>query len=221
MIREHWTLVFCSLFLFIKKLCKIIDNENIQKIFYWIRFYINRSFDNSYYHWNIISNCYPKYKKGKNIRKWSKFKKILQVLRDAEYQYFEQDLDEDNIRDYTAFINTDGGSLRFPFTGSQLIDSLVDDSIGNAVVDDGNQSTESICTNPKAGYCISWTTDFGTEQQILISDFGWEVSPMSIRKTGRRDFSVYSDTLIRCTISSLDTGSPGDFSSNKNDLDCN
>ena len=145
---------------------------------------------------------------------------MLQVLRDAEYQYYEQDLNENDIRDYTAHINSDGNSLRFPFAGSDNLDSLVDDTFGNAVVSDGDQSTESICTNPKAGYCISWTTDFGTDQQILLVDFGWEASPVRIRKTGRRDYSVFSDTLIRCTISALDTGTMGNFSSTRNDSSC-
>ena len=147
-------------------------------------------------------------------------RKFLQTLRDAEYQYYEQDLDEDEIRDFTASINDDGNSLRFPISGGSVLDSLIDDSYAGLVVNDGGQATSSTCTDPKAGYCLSWTTDFSTDQQVLLGDFGWEASPTSVRKTGRHDFSVYADKQIRCTITTQTTGTPGSFESSRNDPDC-
>ena len=41
-------------------------------------------------------------------------KKTLQTIRDGEYEYFEQDLNNDGERNFTAFITGAGGSLGDP-----------------------------------------------------------------------------------------------------------
>ena len=168
----------------------------------------------------IIAIAIPNLIKARISSNEANSRKVLQVLRDAEYQYYEQDLDEDNLRDFTAQINSDGQSLRFPVSGADPIEALVDDSFIGAVVSDGDQSTSSICVNPKSGYCITWTSDFGTSQQELFGDFGWETSPSNVRRTGRHDFSVFSDKAIRCTLTTQSTGQPGTFDSSRSDPDC-
>ena len=41
-------------------------------------------------------------------------RKMMQTLRDAEGEFFEQDIDGNGTRDYTALIAAEGGSLRQP-----------------------------------------------------------------------------------------------------------
>jgi len=42
----------------------------------------------------------------------------------------------------------------------------------------------------------------------------------SVRITGNRDFSVYSDGTIRCTVSLGSIGSEGIFEANRNSIGC-
>ena len=153
-------------------------------------------------------------------------RKSMQTLRDAEAEYFEQDLDGNNARDYTQLIGslTTRGSLRCPDRARDCeeSDALVDSSFFDALPAsgaDGETATVADCANPKAGYCISMgdlaeigSTDF---------DFGWEASFRSFDKTGRRDFSVFGDGTIRCTLdSSLAKGATGAFGSSRSDSGC-
>lgn len=152
-------------------------------------------------------------------------RKSMQTLRDAEAEYFEQDLDGNNARDYTQLIGslTTRASLRCPDRARDCeeSDALVDSSFFEALPEagDGETATVADCANPKAGYCISMgdlaeigSTDF---------DFGWEASFRSFDKTGRRDFSVFGDGTIRCTLdSSLAKGATGAFGSSRSDSGC-
>ena len=152
-------------------------------------------------------------------------RKSMQTLRDAEAEYFEQDLDGNNTRDYTQTIGslTTPGSLRCPdlINPCEESDALVDSSFFDALPpgSDGTTAALANCDNPKAGYCISMgdlaeigSTDF---------DFGWEASFRSFDKTGRRDFSVFGDGTIRCTLdSSLAKGATGAFGSKRSDSGC-
>jgi len=150
-------------------------------------------------------------------------RKSMQTLRDAEAEYFEQDLDGNNERDYTQLIGSLGtaNSLRSPDGSTDESDSLVDNSFEGAIptTGDGVQATTANCSDPKAGYCIGMadpaeigSTDF---------DFGWEASFRSFDKTGRRDFSVFGDGTIRCTLpTGLGKGALGQFSSTRSDGGC-
>ncbi len=137
-------------------------------------------------------------------------RKAMQTLRDAEGEYFEQDLNDDGERNYTGFIAT----LRDPEGTGEEEDALIDSSFEDA--DSGEDPSAADCTDSKSGYCIGWdATEIGAAADDL-DDFGWEASMTSFRKTGRKDFSVYGDGVIRCTVTGQTTsGQPGDFNSDR------
>jgi len=149
-------------------------------------------------------------------------RKSLQTLRDAEYEYSEQDLNNNGIRDFTNLIGTQGtaGTLRDPSGTSDEEDALVDGTFEGAVVNDGNVAVSATCTNPKAGYCVGWSADAGNDPLSLQGDFGWEASMTTVGKIGRKDFSVFADKVIKCRVSSQPTGGTGQFESTRNDPDC-
>ena len=150
-------------------------------------------------------------------------RKAMQTLRDAEYEFFEQDLDGDGKRDFTSLIgtlNTDD-SLRSPEGSGTEFDALIDFSFEAAVVNDGDVATSATCgSGSKAGYCIGWSDEYPANSQTLIGDFGWEASPKKVRVLGRHDFSVYSDKSIKCTLSSKPSGEVGIFESQITDGLC-
>jgi len=131
-------------------------------------------------------------------------KKMMQVLRDAEGEFFEQDIDGNGTRDFTALIASAAGSLRQPNPTFDEQDALIDSTFTGALVDDTDSSDgtgdASSCLLSKAGYCI--TGDFINFQCTanLCDDFGWEASMTSYNKTGRRDVSTYGDGVLRCVI---------------------
>ncbi len=139
-------------------------------------------------------------------------RKMMQTLRDAEGEYFEQDLDGNGVRDFTNLIGKSGTakSLRQPSSTFTDADALVDKSFEGA--DNGQGATTASCTTPKSGFCITFdsavTVDAGTS---LYSDFGWQDSSTSVNKTGRKDFAVYGDGAIRCTPSTQTTGAAGKY----------
>jgi type IV pilus assembly protein PilA len=149
-------------------------------------------------------------------------RKALQTLRDAEYEYSEQDLDDNGARDYTNFIGTLGaaGTLRDPSGTNDPEDALVDGTFEGAVVNDGNAAPAAICTDPKAGYCIGWSADTANDPVSLQGDFGWEASMTTVGKTGRKDFSVFADKVIKCRVSSQSPGGTGQFEGTRNDAGC-
>ena len=149
-------------------------------------------------------------------------RKSMQTLRDAEGEYFEQDLNEAGGRDFTGLIGTNGtaDSLRQPGATYTEADALIDSSFETADIDSGTSEGDGTgsgdaCADPKAGYCI--TGDFTTATVGAANtsggyqDFGWEASPTNANKTGRRDYSVYGNGVIRCTVSTSATGAAGTF----------
>jgi prepilin-type N-terminal cleavage/methylation domain-containing protein len=168
-------------------------------------------------------------------------RKAMQTLRDAEGEFFEQDADNDGTRNFTNYIGDDppsvDGSLRCPDDGSGVAaaacagneqDALVDNSFVGALTGtgDGAPAATSDCNDSKAGYCVGWTEDSddgidvadwqrGAASPILDADFGWEASPTSVQKNGRRDFGVFGDGVIRCTTSTQASAAPGDFETSR------
>lgn len=149
-------------------------------------------------------------------------RKALQTLKDAEYEYFEQDLDANSDRDFTNMIGSLGmaGTLRDPSGTNDPQDALIDSTFEGAVSSDGSPSSSADCIDPKAGYCLSWSDETGTDAQSLKGDFGWEASMTSARVNGRKDFSAFTDKVIKCTTTSQASGSSGTFESGTNDPAC-
>jgi type IV pilus assembly protein PilA len=147
-------------------------------------------------------------------------RKGMQTLWDAEGEYFEQDLDGNGIRDYTAKIgdiNT-GGTLRCPPQNGSCTeeDALIDITFEGSLTSD----TSADCSTPKAGYCIKYASDASTDPKQLQGDFGWQSSMISVNKTGRKDFAVYGDKSIRCSVSTKAAGSAGTFEADRNNSGC-
>ena len=162
-------------------------------------------------------------------------RKAMQTLRDAEAEFFEQDMDNSGDRDYTDLIGGndptacfDDNSLRCPddtiSTGCLEADALVDSSFCGALSDtDGTSGSDGTCPDSKAGYCIGWTedntdvdiagADYG--DSILESDFGWEASMTGALKSGRRDFGVWGDAVIRCSTTTQDSGLIGQYEASR------
>jgi type IV pilus assembly protein PilA len=149
-------------------------------------------------------------------------RKALQTLKDSEYEYFEQDLDDNGDRNFTNLIGALGtaGTLRDPGGTSDPADALIDSTFEDAVSSDGSPSSSADCADPKAGYCLSWSDDAGTDAQSLKGDFGWEASMTSARVNGRKDFSAFTDKVIKCTVTSQASGSNGTFESGSGDRAC-
>jgi prepilin-type N-terminal cleavage/methylation domain-containing protein len=151
-------------------------------------------------------------------------RKSMQTLRDAEAMYFEQDLDGNNERDFTGLIGSlgQGGTIRCPSltVTCDEQDALVDSSFEGATC---SAATTSFCTfadecsDKKAGYCIRVADDIAGSTEF---DFGWQTSYAAFDKTGRKDFSVYGDGAIRCTIGVDVKGDPGDFTANRTSAGC-
>ena len=146
-------------------------------------------------------------------------RKAMQTLRDAESIFFEQDLDNEGGRDYTDSIP----ELRDPEGTGLDVDALVDSSFEGAnIVGSGDGTGDaSDCNDPKAGYCITGNfADFDANGSGGFDDFGWETSYTSFRKTGRKDFSVFGDGVIRCTVNNLTSGDPGAFFADRTSPAC-
>lgn len=149
-------------------------------------------------------------------------RKALQTLKDAEYEYFEQDLDDNGDRDFTNLIGSLGtaGTLRDPAGTSDPEDALIDSTFQDAVSSDGSPSTSADCNDPKAGYCLSWSDDADSDAQALRGEFGWEASMTSARVNGRKDFSTFADKVTKCTVTSQASGTTGTFESGIDDPAC-
>lgn len=148
-------------------------------------------------------------------------RKSMQTLRDAEYQFYEGDLNNNGFRDFTDEIGTlvQTNTLRCPVilgggTSCTEIDALID----NSFEDMRSLSTsDSDCIDPRAGYCAVFDE---TIAGSLIGDFGWLLSPASVNKSGRKDFASYSDRVIYCTASTRNSGEPGGFEAGRNSPVC-
>jgi len=165
-------------------------------------------------------------------------RKAMQTLRDAEGEFFEQDMDNNGTRDFTDLVGdtppTVDTSLRCPddsiSTGCLEADALVDNSFTGALSEvDGATVAGAFadCTDSKAGYCVGWTGDstdvdlagssYGST--LLESDFGFEASMTSALKSGRRDFGVWGDGVIRCSTTTRDSGLTGAYEASRDGTD--
>lgn len=164
----------------------------------------------------LLAIAIPNLMKARMSANEANARKSMQTLRDAEGEYFEQDLDDNGERDFTDLIGANGtaDSLRQPGAAFAEEDALIDSSFEGA--DMVNE-----CIDPKAGYCIQW--DPAVEANItttLFDDFGWQNSMTSFNKTGRRDFAVYGDGAIRCTVSTETTAAAGTFEADRTSPGC-
>lgn len=149
-------------------------------------------------------------------------RKIMQTLWDAEGEYFEQDLDKNGTRDYTNLIGKQGvgKSLRQPDPSTfSDEDALIDSTFEGA--DNGQGATAANCARPRSGYCVTFDNNVVKDANGRYSDFGWQNSMTSVNKNGRRDFAVYGDKSIRCTVSTQVMGSPGAYEAVRSNGDCN
>jgi prepilin-type N-terminal cleavage/methylation domain-containing protein len=150
-------------------------------------------------------------------------RKAMQTLRDAEAEYAEMDLDGNSTREYTLTIGnlSTERSLRCPsfllgLSACTEQDSLIDSSFENALDSDG--AAPAGCPANKAGYCIKVgdTSDFGSTD----FDFGWEAGFIAFDKTGRKDFSIYGDGTVRCTLASLARRAPSNYDADRQSPGC-
>jgi len=163
--------------------------------------------------------------------------KMMQTLRDAEGEYFELDLNNDGTRNYTDTIGdgTAAHTLRQPGAAFDEQDALVDSTFNN--VDAGAGGTDcTTATGNKAGYCVrndNTGANANPSGTNGFDDFGWQATMTNFNKTGRREYSVYSDGTIRCLLAAagdpnanppvpgLEVGDSGTFDAGRNAPGCN
>lgn len=194
----------------------------------------------------ILAIAIPNLIKARISANEANARKAMQTVRDAEAEFFEQDMDNDGTRNFTDLIGGndpadcfDDNSLRCPDdsidVGCLESDALVDNSFCGALsVIDGATvagSTADCSTDAtgdtKAGYCIGWNGDstdnaldaanYGSS--LLEADFGWEASMSSALKSGRRDFGVWGDAVIRCTTTTQGSGAEGSYQATRDGTD--
>lgn len=155
-------------------------------------------------------------------------KKMLQVLGSAEFQFAIQDSDGDGVRNYVDTIGdlSKGPSLRCPRGSGEACestDALVDQSFEGA---DAGSSVSAVCEKPKSGYCVRADFNFPSGEQssegLHIAGFGWQASPVGVGVTGKKDFAIYEDGVLRCE--DIDhrnnRGAAGSFSADRNSAPC-
>ena len=165
----------------------------------------------------LLAIAIPNLLKARMSANHANAKKSSQTLRDAEYEYFEGDLDGNGDRDFTNIIGNDTTPSSLICPGPAPCDSI------DALVDSSFEFMETVsgiadCVDPKAGYCLFFTDELGTSD--LIFDFGWELSPVRVNKTGRYDYITFSDGTIRCTASTAGTGERGLFEGTRQTSAC-
>lgn len=179
----------------------------------------------------ILALAIPNLFKARISANEANARKQMQTLRDAEGEFFEQDLNDDGRRNFTNYIGTDlttSNTLRCPDVaspeGCTEQGALVDNSFVGAIAGtDGTTAASADCSDSKAGYCVGWNGDTnigtaditGASSGLLDADFGWEASMTSAFKTGRRDFGVWGDGVIRCTVSGVSVDQPGNFATSR------
>ena len=170
----------------------------------------------------LLAIAIPNLLKARMSSNEANARKALQTLRDAEFQYFIQDLDDDGFRDFTNRIGFDGdaGSLRQPGATFDIEEALIDSTFEGAVVNDGSAANSAVCVDPKAGYCLGWSSEADTDPGSLTGDFGWEASVRSSGVTGRRDYSIFVDKVIRCSASTQAKGDRGQFEATRDAPAC-
>lgn len=177
----------------------------------------------------LIAIAVPNLLKARQSANEANARKAMQTLRDAEGQFYEQDLDDSGSRDFTNAIGDDStnGSLRFPSLDGSFSETnaLVDSTFERADTGISSGTGDADCSDPKAGYCFAGDFDDLTKQSTSnpnggYQDFGWESSPVIVGASGRKDFYVYGDGVIRCTLSSQTHGSRGQFDATKGSSGC-
>ena len=164
----------------------------------------------------LLAIAIPNLMKARISANEANARKAMQTLRDAEGMYFEQDLNDDGERNFTSSIAT----LRDPEGTGVEADALIDSSFVGA--DAGTGAATAVCDDSKAGYCVSFSNDASMPTPgDGMDDFGWETSMTSFRKTGRKDFAVFADGVIRCTVSgAASSGDAGDFNADRSTGAC-
>lgn len=165
----------------------------------------------------LLAIALPNLLKARISANHANAKKSLQSIRDVEYEYAVQDLDNDGNRNFTDTVGSlnIANSLRCPGTPPcDEIDALLD----SGFEDMETLSASSDCIRPRVGYCLKFTDELTASD--LDGDFGWEVSPASVDKTGTYDMIVFADGLVRCTVSTKSSASEGLFEATRASIAC-
>lgn len=164
----------------------------------------------------LLALAIPNLLKARISANHANAKKSLQTIRDAEYEYFTLDLDNDGNSNFTNIVGTliTDNSLRCPDTPCDVFDALIDSTFE----DMETVGASADCIDPHAGYCLKFTD--AVSFSSLDYDFAWAVSPASVNKTGTLDMVVFADNVIRCTVSTISTSSEGQFQATRSSLSC-
>jgi len=175
----------------------------------------------------LLALAIPNLIKARMSANHANAKKTMQTLRDAEYLYFEGDLNNSGSRDFTDLIGNSStpSSLRCPSNApcdefEALIDSSFDSSVvsSGVTVSDCADPKAGYCADPKAGYCVKFSDEITTA--LLTGDFGWEASPVAVEKTGRYDYVIFADRAMHCTVSTQPNSSHGSFEAQRTSAVC-
>lgn len=164
----------------------------------------------------LLALAIPNLLKARISANHANAKKSLQTIRDAEYEYYTLDLDNDGNSNFTNIVGTlsTDNSLRCPDTPCDVFDALIDSTFE----DMETVGASADCIDPHAGYCLKFTD--AVSFSSLDYDFAWAVSPASVNKTGTLDMVVFADNVIRCTVSTMSTSSEGQFQATRSSLVC-
>ncbi len=164
----------------------------------------------------LLALAIPNLLKARISANHANAKKSLQTIRDAEYEYFTLDLDNDGNSNFTNIVGTlsTDNSLRCPDTPCDVFDALIDSTFE----DMETVGASADCIDPHAGYCLKFTDEVSFSS--LDYDFAWAVSPASVNKTGTLDMVVFADNVIRCSVSTMSTSSEGQFQATRSSLAC-
>ena len=164
----------------------------------------------------LLALAIPNLLKARISANHANAKKSLQTIRDAEYEYFTLDLDNDGNSNFTNIVGTlsTDNSLRCPDTPCDVFDALIDSTFE----DMETVGASADCIDPHAGYCLKFTD--AVSFSSLDYDFAWAVSPASVNRTGTLDMVVFADNVIRCTVSTMSTSSEGQFQATRSSLVC-
>lgn len=164
----------------------------------------------------LLALAIPNLLKARISANHANAKKSLQTIRDAEYEYFTLDLDNDGNSNFTNIVGTlsTDNSLRCPDTPCDVFDALIDSTFE----DMETIGASADCIDPHAGYCLKFTD--AVSFSSIDYDFAWAVSPASVNRTGTLDMVVFADNVIRCTVSTMSTSSEGQFQATRSSLAC-
>lgn len=164
----------------------------------------------------LLALAIPNLLKARISANHANAKKSLQTIRDAEYEYYTLDLDNDGNSNFTNIVGTlsTDNSLRCPDTPCDVFDALIDSTFE----DMETIGASADCIDPHAGYCLKFSD--AVSFSSLDYDFAWAVSPASVNKTGTLDMVVFADNVIRCTVSTMSTSSEGQFQATRSSLVC-